>query len=120
MKLNRRIGSDAGNALLEAVGFVTVAFGLLLVAGLELFQLQQSQLELQTIARNAMRSYLIQPQSSIAELVKFNQQQSRAWQNEDVEMLLSCSAGCDLPGGFIVLSIVSGGLSAKAFGVIPG
>lgn len=117
---SRKLSSETGNALVEAVCFVTIAFGLVLSSGIELFEMQKSSLELQSIARNSLRSFLIDPSQDLSLVVRNNQLDSPRFRNETFSVEINCNPNCDSPSGTIQLKITSLGSSAEAFGVLSG
>ncbi len=112
------ICDEAGNALVEAVSFVTVAFGLVFSAGLGLFQLQASAIELQSVARNSLRSYLIGEEKSLTQLVRQNLDYNPIWREREVNVSVNCVPDCSAPEHRVILLLSAGAVQAKAFGVI--
>lgn len=112
-----KIASDRGGALIESVGFVTVAFSLLLSSGLELFKIEQQQLELSSIARNSLREYLLNPTENLEEIVAKWQSLSSDFDASQLEFNVECSAYCTTPGALIKFQLRSDNLAVNAFAI---
>ena len=112
---------DRGNILIEVVTFAFVGFGLVLALGFQLLEQERKVLELQGIARNSMRSYLLNASNDMFEEVSRHQEDSRLWAEESLDVSITCSpANCSLPNSLIWLRLSAGDLNAKAFGVRSG
>jgi len=112
---------ERGSALIEVVAFAVVGFGLVLTLGFALLEQERKVLELQAIARNSMRSYLLQNPSDIYQEVLRLQSASKMWSEESIDVSITCEpTNCDLPNSFVWLELSADGLSAKAFGVTNG
>ncbi len=116
MRLREVLIEDDGNALLEGVGFATVAFGLLLSSSLIIFDTQHKNLELASITRNALREYLIDGSRSLPEIVE-QFQRGTSLSEQQLEVVQSCSASCR-SGDQLVLEVSVEDLTARAFGII--
>ena len=114
----KSIRAENGNVILEATAFVSVAFGLLLVSGIQLFTIQRNQLELESIARNTMRSYLNYPQRDMSQVLDFWQARSSILNSETIELSVSCKPSCRSNGAVVLAKLSWDGLSAEAFGVL--
>lgn len=113
-----RFREDRGSALIEVVAFTVVGFGLVLTLGLQLLERERQVLELQSIARNSMRGYLLKNPSEIYEEVSKNQAESKLWFEESISVSLNCNpVDCSKPNALIWLELSDGEISAKAFGV---
>ncbi len=109
---------DQGSALIEVVAFAVVAFGLVLTLGFQMLEQERKVLELQSIARNSMRSYLLSNSNDILGEVSRFQSASRLWSEERIAVEVNCvPANCSVPKTLIWLEISGSGLDAKAFGV---
>jgi hypothetical protein len=112
------VRDEQGNALLEGVGFAAVAFGLLLTLGMNALNLEREALSLQSIARNAIRYYALNPTKEIVGVVALFQSDS-ILASEAVQVNLTCSnQDCQKPGNLFWLELRTEELQAKAFGVI--
>lgn len=113
-----RLNSESGNAILETIGFVTVAFGLILTFGLQLFQLQSNAIELELVARNSLRDYLTHQSETLLETTRRHLGESRDFQDLDVAIDVVCSPDCLTRPFHIQLSLFVGAIRASAFGVV--
>jgi hypothetical protein len=112
---------DQGSTLIEVVAFAVVAFGLVLTLGFQMLEQERKVLELQSIARNSMRSYLLSNSNDILGEVSRLQSASRLWSEERIAVEVSCvPARCSVPKTLIWLELSGSGLDAKAFGVQGG
>ena len=116
MKLGKRLAKEEGNALIEGIGFAVVAFGLLLGSSLYLFDEQVKSLEMASIARNAMREYLMDSSRSMDQLVLL-QQVGTSLTEETLNIVAKCGKDCSA-GDQITLELSLAGIRARAFGVI--
>jgi len=117
----RRLGSDKGSVLIEVVAFAVVGFGLVLTLGHQLMEQERKVLELQGIARNSMRAYLLQPTSSLAEHVSRFQDQSKLWAEERIDISVRCLPNtCNVANTVIWLELQALDVDAKSFGVSSG
>jgi hypothetical protein len=120
VKRSRSLASDQGSILLEASGFATLAFGLLLTLSLQVFELTNRQLGLEQIARNATRSHLLHSGSDLATYVREFQDLDESFANEQVDIYIRClPADCFASGTLVWLELKSGENAARAYGVIP-
>lgn len=113
-----RLNSESGNAILETIGFVTVAFGLILTFGLQLFQLQSEAMQLELLARNSLRDYLTHQSETLLETTRRHLAESRDLQGLDVAIDVVCRPDCLNRPFDIQLSLYAGTLRASAFGVV--
>ena len=114
----RRLSHDAGNALLEGVGFAAVAFGLLFSLGMYVLSLERDELALESIARNSMRAYLLDISSDLPAAVSRFQTES-ILSSQAIQIEISCTNDdCTSQGNLIWLKLTTDELSARAFGVI--
>lgn len=112
---------DQGSTLIEVVAFAVVAFGLVLNLGFQMLEQERKVLELQSIARNSMRSYLLSKSNDILGEVSRLQSASRLWSEERIAVEVNCvPANCSVPKTLIWLELSGSGLEAKAFGVQGG
>ena len=112
---------DQGSTLIEVVAFAVVAFGLVLTLGFQMLEQERKVLELQSIARNSMRSYLLSNSNDILGEVSRLQASSRLWNEERLEVEVNClPSSCSVPKTLIWLVLSGSGLDAKAFGVQGG
>lgn len=116
MRLGSRLAMEDGNALLEGISFAAVAFGLLLSSSLFLFDSQIKSLDMASIARNAMRDHLLNPNTSIDQFILL-QQKGTSLEDQALEAKVNCSNKCQL-GDEIDLEISWEGIRARSFGVI--
>ncbi len=117
----KRFINDAGSVLIEVVAFAVVGFGLVLTLGLQLMEQERKVLELQGIARNSMRAYLLQPSSSMYEHVSRFQDQSKLWAEERIDVSVRCvPIECNVANTVIWLELNGLELDAKSFGVSSG
>ena len=115
------LSQDRGSVLIEVVAFAFVGFGLVLTLGFQLLEQERKVLELQGIARNSMRSYLLHPSSDMYEEVSRFQEGSQIWAEETIDVSITCSpANCYLPNSLIWLRLSLGDMKTKAFGVRSG
>jgi hypothetical protein len=120
VKLIRLLSDEDGNILLEAVAFTTLAFGLILTLGIDLFQLERRQIGLEQLARNSTRFFLLNPESDFSEAISTFQELDSQLQDDQLKFSIKCQpTDCDSSGTFVSLEITSGDNVAKAFGVIP-
>lgn len=120
VKRSRSVVSDEGSILLEASGFATLAFGLLLTLSLQVFELENRQLGLEQIARNATRSYLLHPGADLVTSVRDFQELDQSFATKPVEIFSRClPADCFASGTLVWLELKSGENTARAYGVIP-
>ena len=116
-----RFRQDGGSVLVEVVTFAVVGFGLVLTLGLSLLEQERKVLELQSITRNAMRAYLLDPSTDIFDEVSRQQDQSRLLAEEPLSVSVSCSpTNCSTPNAMIWLEVEVSGLDSKAFGISSG
>jgi hypothetical protein len=116
-----RILEDKGSALIEVVAFAVVAFGLVLTLGFHMLEQERKVLELQSIARNSMRSYLLSNSNDILGEVARLQASSRLWSEDRIAVEVNCvPANCSVPNTLIWLELSGSGLDVKAFGVQSG
>ena len=109
---------ERGSALVEVVAFAVVGFGLVLTLGFALLEQERRVLELQAIARNSMRSYLLHNSSDMFQAVSRLQSASKLWGEELINVAITClPTDCNLANSFVWLELSADGLSAKAFGV---
>jgi len=112
---------ERGSALVEVVAFAVVGFGLVLTLGIALLEQERRVLELQAIARNSMRSYLLHNSSDMFQAVSRLQSASKLWGEERINVAITCLPNdCDLPNSIVWLELSADGLTAKAFGVTNG
>ena len=112
---------DQGSTLIEVVAFAVVAFGLVLTLGFQMLEQERKVLELQSIARNSMRSYLLTNSNEILGEVSRLQASSRLWSEERIEVEVNCvPANCSVPNTLIWLELSGSGLDVKAFGIQSG
>ena len=112
---------ERGSALVEVVAFAVVGFGLVLTLGFALLEQERRVIELQAIARNSMRSYLLHNSSDMFQAVSRLQSASKLWAEERIEVAVTClPTDCHLRNSFVWLELSADGLSAKAFGVTNG
>lgn len=118
---SRMTRQDQGSALIEVVAFAAIGFGLVLTLGFQLLEQERKVLELKSLSRNAMRSYLLSPSGDLFDEVSRLQSGSRQLADESLSVSTSCLlAECDKPNTLIWLELQVGNLSAKAFGVTGG
>lgn len=113
-----RLADSEGNVLLETIAFVTVAFGLILTAGLNLVQIQQDSLALERIARNSLRQYLVFGDQSLSSIVQANLSISSISDLDNLALSVTCSPDCLTYPHKIFLRLQIGQSSASAFGII--
>jgi len=112
---------ERGSVLVEVVAFAVVGFGLVLTLGFTLLEQERRVLELQAIARNSMRSYLLHNSSDMFQAVSRLQSASKLWAEERIDVAVTCLPNdCDLPNSFVWLELSADGLTAKAFGITNG
>lgn len=112
------VREERGSVLVEVVAFAVVGFGLVLTLGFQLLEQERKIIELQTIARNSMRSYLLHNASDMYQEVSRLQSASKLWSEESIDVSITCEpTNCDLPNSFVWLELSADGLSAKAFGI---
>jgi hypothetical protein len=117
----KRLLEDQGSTLIEVVAFAVAAFGLVLTLGFHMLEQERKVLELQSIARNSMRSYLLSNSNDILGEVSRLQASSRLWNEERIEVQVNCvPANCSVPKTLIWLELSGSGLDVKAFGVQGG
>lgn len=116
----RFIRQDAGSALLEAVGFAVLVFGMILTAGLGLFQLQAAAIELQSIARNSVRSYVLGEGKSLSDLIQINLEASQLWRDRKIQVSIRCLPDCFTKPTRVRIELTDGQIKAEAFGVTGG
>jgi len=115
------LSQDRGSVLIEVVAFAFVGFGLVLTLGFQLLEQERKVLELQGIARNSMRAFLLNTSSDMYEEVSRFQEDSKIWAEESFEVSIACSpVNCSSPNALIWLRLSAGDLDAKAFGVRSG
>jgi len=115
----KSIRDEKGNAILEGVAFAAVAFGLVMVSGLEIFQVQSEQIELQRLARNVMREHSVHPDLGIGDTLANLKSLSQDWKEMELSISLVCTSSCQ-EGDIEWLSLSGGGLTAVSFGVVNG
>lgn len=115
------LSQDRGSVLIEVVAFAFVGFGLVLTLGFNLLEQERKVLELEGIARNSMRSFLLHSSNDMFEEVSRHQESSKLWKEELLDGSMSCSpANCSSPNSLIWLRLTAGDLESKAFGVRGG
>ena len=118
---SRLIRQDQGSALIEVIAFAAIGFGLVLTLGFQLLEQERKVLELKSLSRNAMRSYLLSPTADLFDEVSRLQSESRLLVEESVSVSTSyLETECDKANTLIWLELELEGLSAKAFGVRGG
>lgn len=118
---SKLVHKEHGSALIEVVAFASIGFGLVLTLGFQMLEQERKVLELKSLSRNAMRSFLISPAGDIFDEVFRLQSQSSFLAEESLSVSTSClQAECDKPNTLIWLELQIGDLSAKAFGVRSG
>ena len=118
---SKLIKQEQGNALIEVVAFAAIGFGLVLSLGFQMLEQERKVLELKSLSRNAMRSFLLSPSVDIFDDVFRLQTDSRLLAEENLSVATSClQAECFKPNTLIWLELKAGDLSAKAFGVTGG
>lgn len=117
----RSVLDERGSVLVEVVAFAVVGFGLVLTLGLNMLEQERKVLELQSIARNSMRSYLLHTASDMDEEVSRLQSTSKLFSEESIDVSITCEpTNCELQNSMIWLELSVVGLSAKAFGINSG
>ena len=112
---------ELGSALIEVVAFAAIGFGLVLTLGFQMLEQERKVLELKSLSRNAMRSYLLSPSADIFDEVFRLKSDSRLLAEESLSVSTSCiQAECSKSNTLIWLEVQAGDLSAKAFGVKGG
>jgi hypothetical protein len=112
---------EQGNALIEVVAFAAIGFGLVLTLGFQMLEQERKVLELKSLSRNAMRSFLLSPSTDIFDEVFRLQSDSQLLAQESLSVSTSClQAECSKSNTLIWLELQAGDLSAKAFGVASG
>jgi hypothetical protein len=115
------VKQEQGNALIEVVAFAAIGFGLVLTLGFQMLEQERKVLELKSLSRNAMRSFLLSPSTDIFDEVFRLQSDSQLLAQESLAVSTSClQAECSKPNTLIWLELQAGDLSAKAFGVTGG
>ena len=115
------VKQEQGNALIEVVAFAAIGFGLVLTLGFQMLEQERKVLELKSLSRNAMRSFLLSPSTDIFDEVFRLQSDSQLLAQESLSVSTSClQAECSKPNTLIWLELQAGDLSAKAFGVTSG
>ena len=118
---SKLIKQEQGNALIEVVAFAAIGFGLVLTLGFQMLEQERKVLELKSLSRNAMRSFLLSPSTDIFDQVFRLQSDSQLLAQESLSVSTSClQAECSKPNTLIWLELQAGDLSAKAFGVTGG
>lgn len=113
----KRISNDQGNAILEAISFVAVSFGLILLSGVQLFTIQRDQLELSLLSRNVMTSFLNSTDTSLAEQLVFWKSRS-GFSDQQVAMNVRCSPDCLTRGSIVIADLSYLGQEVRVFGVL--
>jgi hypothetical protein len=120
VKINDRIRADSGSIVLEATSFVTMAFSLLLVLSLQLFDVERKQIMLEEVARNSLRAYFLGSSKDLAADIEFYKNLSNSFEGEDLAITTRCvPANCETTGSLVWLELASGNNYARAFGVQP-
>jgi hypothetical protein len=115
------VSQEKGSALIEVVAFAAIGFGLVLTLGFQMLEQERKVLELNSLARNAMRSYLLDSSADIFDEVFRLQSESRLLAMEGISVSTSCIEDqCSKPNTLIWLELQAENMSAKAFGVIGG
>ena len=115
------VKQEQGNALIEVVAFAAIGFGLVLTLGFQMLEQERKVLELKSLSRNAMRSFLLSPSTDIFDEVFRLQSDSQLLAQESLSVSTSClQAECSKPNTLIWIELQAGDLSAKAFGVTSG
>jgi hypothetical protein len=115
------VKQEQGNALIEVVAFAAIGFGLVLTLGFQMLEQERKVLELKSLSRNAMRSFLLSPSTDIFDEVFRLQSDSQLLAQESLSVSTSClQAECSKPNTLIWLELQAGDLSAKAFGFTGG
>ena len=118
---SKLVKQEQGNALIEVVAFAAIGFGLVLTLGFQMLEQERKVLELKSLSRNAMRSFLLSPSIDIFDEVFRLQSDSQLLAQESLSVSTSClQAECSKPNTLIWLELQAGDLSAKAFGVTGG
>ena len=118
---SKLVKQEQGNALIEVVAFAAIGFGLVLTLGFQMLEQERKLLELKSLSRNAMRSFLLSPSTDIFDEVFRLQSDSQLLAQESLSVSTSClQAQCSKPNTLIWLELQAGDLSAKAFGVTGG
>ena len=118
---SKLVKQEQGNALIEVVAFAAIGFGLVLTLGFQMLEQERKVLELKSLSRNAMRSFLLSPSIDIFDEVFRLQSDSQLLAQESLSVSTSClQAECSKPNTLIWLELQAGDLSAKAFGFTGG
>ena len=115
---NRLLSSDDGNALLEGVAFLAVALGLVFALSIQVFEMERRQLALSGLARNSMRSYLVESRTDLEGTVLSIQAKTPLLSQDQLSIDVTCrSKLCDDPGELIWLRLRTENLTALAYGI---
>ena len=110
--------SEDGNALLEGIAFLAVAVGLVLTLSLQVLDLERKQLALSSLARNSMRSYLVESRTDLVGTVLALQAGMPLIAKEQLTVSITCqSSFCNRAGELMWLRISADDLSALAYGI---
>lgn len=120
MKLSRSVLSEQGSIVIEATGFAVLAFGLVLTLTIQVFEMEKRVIGLEALARNAMRSSLLNSDFDFKTSVTEFQNLDPLLSDEDIFVSSTCSiSSCSNSGELVWLEISVGSAKAKVFGVIP-
>ena len=112
------LAKDEGNVLLESVGFVAVAFGVVFLAGIQLFEAQADAMALTQLARNSLRYHLVSGNQDLTDAVHQLMLGQSRWSDKTVDISISCIPDCISTPRDIRLRLVSGQSEALAFGIV--
>jgi len=111
------LSDDSGNATLEAVSFVAMSFGLILLSAIQLFSVQIDQLELSLVSRNVMSSYLSDSDMTLGNELSFWKSRSSLF-DQDIALKVNCTPDCTSTGSIVVADFSFQSLSVRVFGVL--
>ena len=118
---SRVLSFETGSALIEVVAFAAVAFGLVLSLGLNLLQNERELLELQGIARNAMRAHLKDPTGDILQEIARYLSNTKLLSNQNLNVAMNCvPADCNQIGSLMFLELSIEDKKVQSFGVSGG
>lgn len=111
MNFSKTLREERGSALFEFLIFGIVMQLGLLTAGLQILNLQSSQLVAESIARHSLRSYVItgtNPDETVKQLLQDYEITSAP------NVQFSCSPNCDELGALVSVVVSIGGAKASA------
>lgn len=109
--------SESGNVLLEAVGFVSIALGLVFISSIQLFTVQKEQLDLLLLARNLTTSHINNPEANLNVQLDYWKNKT-SFANKTINVQMTCTPDCSSSGSLFQITFTSDSNYLETFGVL--